>query len=163
MIVLRSAGSFRKIPSISEKFGIKSACVAGGALYKGVSKYIGMNVIEVSGASGDANTNLKAKALAAIEASKANEFVFLHVKAVDSFGHDGDFKKKTKMLERIDRELVSELVKHVKKNNKDDQCFVIITGDHSTPCIRKAHSGHEVPILIFGQRREKTKLRSLMK
>lgn len=161
MVVLRSAGSFRKIPSVSERFGIKSACVAGGALYKGVAKYIGMNVIEVIGASGDANTNLKAKALAAIEASKTNELVFLHVKAVDSFGHDGNFKEKTKMLERIDKELVSELVKHVKKNskNKENSCSIIITGDHSTPCIRKAHSGHEVPILIYGENERKDEVK----
>jgi 2,3-bisphosphoglycerate-independent phosphoglycerate mutase len=26
---------------------------------------------------------------------------------------------------------------------------IIITADHSTPCSLKAHSGHEVPILVY--------------
>jgi 2,3-bisphosphoglycerate-independent phosphoglycerate mutase len=65
------------------------------------------------------------------------------VKACDSFGHEGDFKGKTKMIERIDRELIPILAK--------SGAYLVITGDHSTPCSRKAHSGHEIPIIIYGK------------
>jgi 2,3-bisphosphoglycerate-independent phosphoglycerate mutase len=136
---------------MKERFGISAACVAGGALYKGVAKYVGMDIINAKGATGDAKTDLKAKAKAAIEACKSHDFVFLHVKAVDSFSHDGNFKAKVKMLEKIDKELVGELRKAADKNG----IYVIITGDHSTPCIRKAHSGHEVPIVIYGKNERK--------
>lgn len=143
VILLRSAGTYKKIPSFSERFGIRGACIAGGALYKGVAKYIGLDIINVEGATGTKNTNLKAKAEAARKAIKSYDFLFLHVKATDSFSHDGDYEGKTKFIERIDKELIPPLI--------DENVALIITGDHSTPCIRKEHSGHEVPILIWAK------------
>ena len=104
-------GIFYKVPPFDERFNIHGACIAGGALYRGVAKFIGMDIFLVPGATGDKNTNLKSKADTAIKALETHDFVFLHVKACDSFGHDGDFKGKTKMLEKIDRELMPKLIK----------------------------------------------------
>jgi 2,3-bisphosphoglycerate-independent phosphoglycerate mutase len=139
-LLLRGAGIFSKVTPFDERFEIHGACVAGGALYKGVAKFIGMDIFLVPGATGDKNTKLKSKADTAIKALDNYDFVFLHVKACDSFGHDGNFKGKTKMLEAIDKEILPKLIK--------SKAAIIITGDHSTPCIRKAHSGHDIPILI---------------
>jgi len=143
VVLLRGAGYYVSIPKFEERFGIRAACVSGGALYKGVARYIGMDVIIVPGATGDKNTNLKAKADATLKALESYDLVFLHVKACDSAGHDGDFDGKKKMIERIDSELLPQLEK--------SGAYLVITGDHSTPCSRKAHSGHEVPILVYGK------------
>jgi len=142
-VLLRGAGSFREIPSMEWRYNIKSACVAGGALYKGVSRYVGMDVPDVKGATGDKNTSLKAKGKAVVNALKTHDFVFVHVKATDSFSHDGDAKGKAGVIGKVDRELIPIL--------KKTGAYLVITGDHSTPCLRKAHSGHEVPILIYGK------------
>jgi 2,3-bisphosphoglycerate-independent phosphoglycerate mutase len=142
-ILLRGAGYYAKVPSFTERFGIEAACVAGGALYKGIARYVGMDVVMVPGATGDRNTDLKAKANAAVKSLEDYDVVFMHVKACDSAGHDGDFEGKKKMLERIDREAMPIL-------EKSGACLVV-TGDHSTPCCRKAHSGHEVPMLVYGR------------
>lgn len=139
-VLLRGAGSYVRVPTFTERFGITGACVAGGALYRGIARYVGMDVVIVPGATGDRNTNLRAKAQAAVKALEQYDVVFMHVKACDSAGHDGDFEGKKRMIERIDREAVPILA-------KSGAC-IIITGDHSTPCSRKAHSGHEVPILV---------------
>ncbi|MFH2106113.1 MAG: 2,3-bisphosphoglycerate-independent phosphoglycerate mutase [Candidatus Micrarchaeota archaeon] len=143
VILARSGGFLKEVPSLRAQYGMLSACISGGALYKGCAKLAGMDIIEVKGATGTANTNLKAKGEAAIHALKKYDFIFLHVKACDSFGHDGDFKGKTKMIERIDKELVPILAK--------SGAYLVITSDHSTPCSRKTHSGHEVPIIIYGK------------
>ncbi|MEK6979323.1 MAG: 2,3-bisphosphoglycerate-independent phosphoglycerate mutase [Candidatus Micrarchaeota archaeon] len=145
-ILLRGAGTYKKIQPIAERFGITAACVAGGALYRGVAKYIGMTLVTVDGATGTKDTNLHEKAKEAVLALRSNDMIFLHVKACDSFGHDGDPKGKTKMIERIDAELIPLLAK--------SGANLIITGDHSTPCARRGHSGHEVPILIWGNERQ---------
>ncbi|MFH1393550.1 MAG: 2,3-bisphosphoglycerate-independent phosphoglycerate mutase [Candidatus Micrarchaeota archaeon] len=141
-LLLRGAGSFVEVPTFEERFSVKAACVAGGALYRGVAKYLGMDVFMLAGDTGDKNTDLKAKAIAVVKALEDYDLLFVHVKGCDNYGHDGDFKGKTEMLERIDRDMISALA----KTGAD----LVITGDHSTPCIRKAHSGHEVPILFFG-------------
>lgn len=142
-VLLRGAGVYRKIPSMIERFGIDSACIAGGALYKGVAAYIGMDVFMVVGDPSVDLTNLETKVKAVKNAIEKYDFIFLHVKATDNFGHDGDFQGKKKVLEKIDRILIPALEK--------TGAYLIITGDHSTPVSRKGHSGHEVPVLIYGK------------
>lgn len=145
-ILLRGAGRYKKLPSFHERFGFNAVCVAGGALYKGVAASLGMDVAMVPGATGDKNTELAAKAKAAVKALAEYDFVFMHVKGCDSAGHDGDFTGKKKMIERLDKEVIPLLA-------KSGACLVI-TGDHSTPVSRKAHSGHEVPIIVYGGERK---------
>jgi 2,3-bisphosphoglycerate-independent phosphoglycerate mutase len=68
----------------------------------------------------------------------------MHVKACDSAGHDGDFGLKKSFIERID--------KAIPILEKTGAC-IVVTGDHSTPVSLKAHSGHEVPLLVYGGER----------
>ncbi len=143
VVLLRSGGIAMQVEPFSKRFKMKAACVAGGALYKGIAKYLSMDVVDVQGATGDKNTDLVAKGNAAVTALKDHDFIFLHVKACDSFGHDGDFEGKKNMLIRIDNELLPIL--------RESGAALVITGDHSTPCIRKAHSGHEVPVLLWAK------------
>jgi len=141
-ILLRGAGAYKKVPSIVERFGLNSVCIAGGALYRGVATYIGMDVYMILGDPSTGMIKLEEKVKAVENAIKNYDFVFLHVKATDNYGHDGDFKGKKETIEKIDKELIPVLER--------TGAYLIITGDHSTPCSRREHSGHEVPILIYG-------------
>ncbi len=69
--------------------------------------------------------------------------VYLEIKGPDIFGHQGNKSGKIKMLEKIDREFISNI-----KNLKET--VICITADHSTPCSLKAHSSDPVPVLIYG-------------
>jgi 2,3-bisphosphoglycerate-independent phosphoglycerate mutase len=142
IVLARGAGAYSRLDSLQEKFGIKSACVAGGALYKGVARAVGMDVIDVKGATGTADTNLMAKAAAVKSALGNHDVVFLHIKATDNFSHDGDVKGKVKMIEKIDK-VVGYLMK--------TEAYIILTGDHSTPCALKNHSADPLPIVIYGE------------
>lgn len=141
VILARGGGMFRHVNTFEAMYGITGACVAGGALYKGVARYIGMDIMDVPGATGTKNTDLKSKGAAAAKALEKHDFVFVHVKATDSFSHDGDAKGKTQFLEKIDKELIPLLEK--------TGAAIVITGDHSTACVRKDHTGYEVPILMY--------------
>lgn len=141
-VLLRGAGTYRKIPGLKERFGISGSCIAGGALYKGVCRYVGMDAPNVRGATGTGNTDVMAKADAAIAALRTRDFALLHVKGTDNFGHDGDFAGKKRMIERID--------KAVGKLMKWGGAYIVLTADHSTPVSRKAHSADPVPICIWG-------------
>jgi len=142
ILLARGAGAYKKIESLYERHGFRSACVAGGALYKGVAKAVGMDVIYVKGANARVDTDLNAKARAARDALKKYDFVFVHVKGTDNVSHDGDLNGKVKMIERIDK-LVGELMK--------SDIYLILTGDHSTPVGLKAHSADPVPVVIHGK------------
>jgi len=142
-ILLRTAGKIKPIPLFFEKYGLRSCCIAGGGLYKGIGKVLGMDLIESKGATGDLNTDISEK----IKTSKdtlANkyDFCFLHIKATDDFSHDGNFLGKKEFIEKIDKYITPLLSL---KNT-----LIVVTGDHSTPCELKQHSSDPVPILVFG-------------
>jgi 2,3-bisphosphoglycerate-independent phosphoglycerate mutase len=139
----RGPGTLGAVPSMSERFGLRAACVAGAGLYKGVAKVVGMDVVEVKGATGKKDTDIRAKVDRAVELlGSGYDYVFVHIKATDVFGHDGDAEGKKQFIERIDA-AVEPLLRL-----KDT--VVTVTADHSTPCSLKNHSGDPVPLLIWG-------------
>ncbi|MBI4399594.1 2,3-bisphosphoglycerate-independent phosphoglycerate mutase [Candidatus Micrarchaeota archaeon] len=142
IILTRGPGIYEPVISIKEKFGFSSACIAGGALYKGIAKYLGMEILEVKGATGRYDSDLVAKGTAAVQALKKHEFVFIHVKGTDNAGHDGNLKEKVRMIEKVDK-MIGVLIR---KSNS----IIALTSDHSTPVSLKAHSGHAVPIVLYG-------------
>lgn len=142
ILLLRGAGYYKKVPSIKERFGIRAAAVAGGALYKGVARFVGMKTPDVQGATGDKHTNLNAKINATINLLKNNDLVFLHIKATDSFSHDMDCKGKKRFIEKVD--------KYLPKLTKVAD-YIMVTGDHSTPCTLGKHSADPVPFMLWGK------------
>ena len=69
-----------------------------------------------------------------------HDFFFIHIKGADSAGEDGDFERKVKVIEEVDRALAGII------DLQPD--VIIVTGDHSTPAVLKGHSWHPVPVLI---------------
>ncbi len=143
MLLLRGAGMYEETEPFRQKYGLSAACVAGGALYKGVARDIGMNIIEVKGADATVNTNLAGKAKAARDALKAHDFVFAHIKGADSCGHDGDFAKKKKFIERVDKEFFGKML--------GIDAVKVVVSDHSTPVSVKDHTADPTVILIHGE------------
>lgn len=145
-LLIRGAGKFKKAPSFKKRYNLKACCVAGGGLYKGIAKVLGMDLIEVRGANGFANTNLKGKFLIAKKSLKKYDFVFCHIKAADTFSHDGDFQGKKKFIEKIDKNLKPLL--------KLRDTLIVVTADHSTCCSLKRHCKELIPLLIYGSRQD---------
>ncbi|MCH8741747.1 2,3-bisphosphoglycerate-independent phosphoglycerate mutase [Patescibacteria group bacterium] len=148
-LLLRGAGKFRRTISFYQKYKLKACCVAGGTLYKGIGRILGMTLINVKGATGFANTDLKRKFLAVKKSLGKYDFIFCHIKAVDSFGEDGNFLGKKKFIEKIDRNL------NILKNLKNT--LIIITGDHATCSLIKGHCLEPVPILVYGKEKDKVR------
>ena len=141
IILTRGAGIYQKVDSLKDKYGFSSCCIAGSALYKGVARYVGMEVLKVAGATGRVDTNIEAKAKAAKEALSKFDFVFVHVKGADNASHDGNLEDKLLMIEKVDR---------LAKLLKEEDVYLVITADHSTPLSIKRHSSDPVPVLIYG-------------
>ncbi len=141
-LLLRGAGIYEKVEPVQERYGINACCIAGGALYKGVAVYVGMDIIDVPGATGAVDTDLTAKAEAVKEKFDEYDFFFVHIKGTDSASHDGNFDLKKTMIERIDAEFVSKI--------KNLDCITLLTGDHSSPVRLKRHSSDPVPLLMHG-------------
>lgn len=138
-ILLRGASEFVELP----KFKEKSCCIAGKELYKGIASSIGMDVLNVLGADGTFETNIKAKIEKAINSLDNYDFVFVHLKATDSLAEDGDYIRKKEFIERADIE-IGKLI--------DKDILVVVTGDHSTCSIKKSHCSLPIPVLVYNSK-----------
>ncbi|MFH1307696.1 MAG: 2,3-bisphosphoglycerate-independent phosphoglycerate mutase [archaeon] len=72
------------------------------------------------------------------------DYFYIHFKETDVPGHDNKPHEKVKMIEELDKLFFSYLSKLAIKH----KAKVVVTGDHSTPCKMKSHSGDPVPILV---------------
>ena len=149
ILLTRGAGIYQKVDSLKERYGISSCCIAGSALYKGVARYVGMDILKVKGATGRVDTDIEAKAEAARAALENYDFVFIHVKGADNASHDGNLKDKLCMIEKVNR-----LADILKKEN----AWLVVTSDHSTPLRIKRHSADPVPVMIYGEGIRKDKV-----
>ena len=144
IVLCRGAGEMPDIQPFSEKFGVKGAAIVGIPLVKGLCRMVGLDVVDVPGATGCCGTDLDAKVNATIEALKTNDFVLLHIKGTDVMSHDFDAKGKTEFIESIDKSL-GNLMSQI-----SDDVIVALTADHSTPICTGEHSADPVPLTIAG-------------
>ncbi len=95
MIWLWGQGKKMDLPKLKDKFGITGAVISAVDLVKGIGIIMGMDPIDVPGATGYIDTNYEGKAAYALRALKKNDFVFLHVEATDEMGHNGEYQRQS--------------------------------------------------------------------
>jgi 2,3-bisphosphoglycerate-independent phosphoglycerate mutase len=134
-LTLRGFSTDPGLPTFLESYNLKAACIAVYPMYKGVSKLVGMDIINFEGEKpGD-------EFAAAARVWADYDFFFIHIKKTDSMGEDGNFDGKVKVIESVDQALPALL------DLKPD--VLMITGDHSTPARLRSHSWHPVPFLLW--------------
>ncbi|UCD53959.1 MAG: phosphoglycerate mutase, partial [Dehalococcoidia bacterium] len=133
MLLLRGFSTRPDLPDMTEIYKLKPAAIASYPMYRGLARLVGMEVLE----GGDSIED----ELVVLKQNYADyDFFFIHVKGADAAGEDGDFDRKVKIIEEVDRALPSLM------DVKPD--VLVVTGDHSTPALLKGHSWHPVPILL---------------
>jgi len=136
MVLLRGFSQRPDWPTMTEAFGLKAAAIANYPMYRGLAKLLGMQVLETGSELEDEFDTLAHN-------WAEFDFFYLHVKAIDSAGEDGDFDRKVAQIEKVDA-MVPELMKL-------EPDVVVVTGDHSTPAVSKFHSWHPVPVLLWSR------------
>lgn len=135
MLTLRGFSGDPRLPQFNDIFHVRSVCVAVYPMYRGVAKLVGMQSVSCEGEKPEDEFR------AAQTAWPNFDFFFIHIKATDSRGEDGDFDAKVKVIEVVDSALP------VLMACKPD--VLMVTGDHSTPARLKSHSWHPVPLLLW--------------
>jgi len=148
MIWLWGQGINISMPTFEEKFGVKGAVISAVDLVKGMAIIMGLEPINVPGATGYYDTNYQAKAEYAIDALNEKDFVYVHIEAPDEAGHNGDVRAKITAIENIDRFIVGPILLAVKE--KKDYRIVVLP-DHATPISVRSHTREPVPFAIAGK------------
>lgn len=136
MVLLRGFSRRPSLPTMPEVYKLKPAAIAGYPMYRGLARLVGMQVLETG-------TTIKEEFATLKQSYNAYDFFFVHIKETDSAGEDGDFERKARVIEEIDKALPALL------NLAPD--VIVVTGDHSTPALLKGHSWHPVPILLYSR------------
>lgn len=133
MILMRGFAHPTYLDTMQEVYRLKSGAIATYPDYLGVSRMVGMDILETGPEVADE--------LETLEQHYADyDFIFFHVKKTDSAGEDGDFHKKVHLIEELDASVprITQLQPNV----------LVVTGDHSTPATFQAHSWHPVPLIL---------------
>jgi 2,3-bisphosphoglycerate-independent phosphoglycerate mutase len=141
-ILLRDAGNrYPVVKPINDLYSMNFSCIVDMPVELGISEVLKMKAFSAGGL-----TDYEEKARVAAKAMETQNAIYVHLKGPDEFGHDGDAIGKMKNIEEIDRRFFGTLLDNIDTS----KISVVISADHSTPCINKGHSDDPVPILVSG-------------
>ncbi|MHC1610276.1 MAG: cofactor-independent phosphoglycerate mutase [Candidatus Methanospirareceae archaeon] len=152
MVWLWSGGRKPVMPPFSELYGVQRGSVISGVdLIKGIGRCIGLNAIEVPGATGYLDTNYKGKAEYALRSLEENDLVLVHLEAPDEAGHLRDIDLKVRAIEDFDALVVGTVVEGLEKRFADtDRGYrILVMPDHYTPVSVGRHTRDPVPFAIY--------------
>lgn len=136
MVLMRGFSKYTRLPSMAEVYKLRAAAIATYPMYRGLSRLVGMDVLKTGPSIEDE--------FATLTSVYSNyDFTFLHVKATDAAGEDGDFARKVSVIEQVDAQIPRLM------SLQPD--VVVVTGDHSTPATLNGHSWHPVPVLLHSK------------
>ena len=139
-ILLRDAGSrYPRVTPINEKYGMNFSCIVDMPVEIGISRVLKMKAFEAGGLA-----DYEQKAETAARAMETQNAIYVHIKGPDEFGHDGDAIGKKENIEDIDSRFFSRLLDSIDTS----RVSIIVSADHSTPCINHGHSDDPVPVIV---------------
>ena len=145
LILTRDGGDHRpRLQPIDERFGPRWGCFVEMPVERGIAMLLGMAPVDAPRLADEASyvrwAELAAEALGGYDA------LYVHIKGPDVPAHDGRAFDKRDVIALIDRAFFGEVLPRLDTRNT----IVAVTADHSTSCVRKAHTADPVPLEVCG-------------
>jgi 2,3-bisphosphoglycerate-independent phosphoglycerate mutase len=148
LVLTRDAGDhIPKLQPIKQRFGPSWGVFVEMPVERGIGMVLGMNPV-------DAPTGMPRRdqyhawAELAAEALGGFDALYIHIKGPDVPAHDGRAVDKRDVISDIDEAFFGELLPRIDTS----RTLLAVTADHSTSCVRKAHTAAPVPLLVAGPR-----------
>jgi 2,3-bisphosphoglycerate-independent phosphoglycerate mutase len=145
LILTRDGGDARpNLTPIRDRFGPEWGCFVEMPVERGIAMLLGMAPVDaprlLTGADYSAWARLAADALDGYDA------LYVHIKGPDVPAHDGRAEDKRDVIELIDRAFFGEVLPLI----DPARTLIAVIADHSTSCLRKAHTPDPVPLVVSG-------------
>ncbi len=144
------SGKTVDMPAFSELYGLKAAVTSAVDVLRGLGLMMGMDLLEIPGVKDGLDNDFKAQTRGALDALKDHDLVVIHIEATDEAAHIGSVTDKVEAIERIDKEVLSQV-----RSFMPGELRVLVTPDHPTPIRTRTHSPEPVPFLLWGPGFEK--------
>jgi 2,3-bisphosphoglycerate-independent phosphoglycerate mutase len=145
LVLTRDGGDHvPKLQPIGERFGPAWGCFVEMPVERGIAMLLGMDPVDAPRLSTEAD--YARWAALASEALEGFDALYVHIKGPDVPAHDGRAEEKRDVIEVIDRVFFGEVLPMIDRS----RTIVSVTADHSTSCLRKAHTAEPVPLLVSG-------------
>ena len=128
-----------------ERFGPSLGCFVEMPVELGIARLTGMGVVEAPTGM-PPREQYEAWAALALESLGGYDGLYVHIKGPDVPAHDGDYEGKRQSIEAIDEAFFTPLLDSLDLR----KAIVAVTADHSTSCVRRAHTDGPVPLLVAG-------------
>jgi 2,3-bisphosphoglycerate-independent phosphoglycerate mutase len=136
-IWLWGQGRPARLETFASRFGLRAAVITGVDILRGMARLMGMEIIEVPGATGYIDTDYAGKGRAAVRALEEFDLVIVHIEAADESAHLGDAGEKVRALERMDEAIVGPLLETLAGSAA---WRVLVAVDHPTLTTTRGHS-----------------------
>ncbi len=130
------------MPSFQAANGLSGAAVTDTALYRGLARVLGMEMVDIPYQPADPAGDMRSRIAAAARLLDHHGFVHVHVKATDEAAHTKRPAFKRDVIEATDAGLAELL-------QLSSRAVVAVTGDHASPSIGSLlHSGDPTPFVV---------------
>jgi 2,3-bisphosphoglycerate-independent phosphoglycerate mutase len=152
LILTRDGGDHvPDLEPIEARFGLRWGCFVEMPVERGIAIMLGMGPVDAPRLETDpsrpsAGDSYAAWARLAGEALADVEALYVHIKGPDLPAHDGLPEVKRDVIALIDEAFFDEVLGRLDLGST----IVAVTADHSTSCLRKAHTADPVPLLASG-------------
>ncbi len=139
------SGRIPDMPAFKRVYGLDAAMTSGVDLLKGLAQMTGIKMLDIPGVTDGLDNDYAAQVAGALKALEECDLVVIHVESPDEAGHAGSIDDKVEAIQRVDREIVSQIRFWGK-----DALRALIMPDHSTPIKIQTHSRDPVPFMLWG-------------
>ncbi|MBA7466089.1 2,3-bisphosphoglycerate-independent phosphoglycerate mutase [subsurface metagenome] len=139
------SGKVADMPAFKQVYGLNAAITSAVDVLRGLARMMGMGVLDIPGVKDGLDNDFTAQAVGALTALKEYDLVVIHIEATDEAAHAGSIDDKIEAIQRVDREVVSQLCSW-----QPDNLRTLIMPDHPTPIKTQTHSGEPVPFMLWG-------------
>ena len=144
-ILTRDGGDRRpELQPIADRFGRVWGCFVEMPVERGIAILLGMAAVDAPRLI--AEEDYADWARLAADALEGYDALYVHIKGPDIPAHDGRAEDKRNVIELIDRAFFGEVLPRIDIG----RTVVAVTADHSTSCVRKAHTAAPVPLVVAG-------------
>jgi len=139
------SGRIPDMPAFKQVYGLDAAMTSGVDLLKGLAQMTEIEMLDIPGVTDGLDNDYTAQVAGALKALEECDLVVIHVESPDEAGHAGSIDDKVEAIQRVDKEIMSQIRFWGK-----DALRALIMPDHSTPIKIQTHSRDPVPFMLWG-------------